>query len=81
MFGRKITLFSIMGFDIRIDLSWLIIVVLISWSLAVAVFPSRLEGQSEFVYWIMGIAGAAGLFASVTFHELSHSIVARRYGL
>lgn len=81
MFGKKITLFSIMGFDIRIDLSWLIIVVLISWSLAGAVFPSYLEGQSDIVYWIMGIAGAIGLFASVTFHELSHSIVARRFGL
>jgi Zn-dependent protease/CBS domain-containing protein len=29
----------------------------------------------------MGIAGAVGLFASIIFHELCHSLVARRYGL
>jgi len=29
----------------------------------------------------MGIAGALGLFVSIIFHELCHSLVARRYGL
>jgi len=29
----------------------------------------------------MGIAGAGGLFASIVFHELCHSLVARRFGL
>ncbi|MBD3422837.1 MAG: site-2 protease family protein, partial [Candidatus Latescibacteria bacterium] len=81
MFGRRITVFTIMGFDIRVDLSWIIIAAVISWSLATAVFPSYLENQSSMVYWIMGVLGAIGLFASVTFHELSHSVVARRFGL
>jgi len=29
----------------------------------------------------MGVAGALGLFGSIVFHELSHSLVARRYGM
>lgn len=29
----------------------------------------------------MGLAGAVGLFLSIVFHELCHSLVARRYGL
>jgi len=81
VFGKRINLFTIMGFTVRVDISWIIIAVLISWSLAGAVFPSYVEDQSKAVYWIMGIAGAIGLFASITFHELSHSVVARRFGL
>jgi len=32
-------------------------------------------------YWLMGGLGMIGLFASIIFHELCHSLVARRYGL
>jgi Zn-dependent protease len=81
MFGRKIKLLTILGFDIKIDISWLIIAGLISFSLAGSVFPAYAEGQSEITYWIMGVLGALGLFASVTFHELSHSLAARKFGL
>jgi len=33
------------------------------------------------MYWWMGITGAAGIFFSIVFHEFSHSLVARHYGL
>jgi Zn-dependent protease/predicted transcriptional regulator len=36
---------------------------------------------SRAVYWIMGFVGALGLFGSIIFHELSHSLVARRFGM
>jgi Zn-dependent protease len=81
MFGKRILLFKLLGFAVHIDLSWLIIAVLITWSLAVGLFPFMYEGLSAPTYWLMGIAGAAGLFLSIVFHELFHSLVARRFGL
>jgi Zn-dependent protease len=69
------------GFSVRIDLSWLVIMVLVVWSLAGGVFPSQYEGLHWTVYLAMGLVAAAGLFASIVFHELCHSLVARRYGL
>ena len=81
MFGKRVKLFTLVGFEVKIDVSWIIIAVLVVWSLAQGVFPRYLEGSSPTVYWLMGLAGAAGLFASIIFHELCHSLVARRFGM
>ena len=81
MFGRKITLFKLAGFTVRADVSWLVLAFLITWSLAVGVFPFYYKGVSQQAYWWMGVCGALGLFGSIVFHELCHSLVARRYGL
>jgi Zn-dependent protease/predicted transcriptional regulator len=81
MFGKRISLFKLLGFEVRIDLSWIIIAVLIVWSLSKGLFPIYFKDLSARAYWIMGITGALGLFLSIIFHELSHSLVARRYGM
>jgi Zn-dependent protease/CBS domain-containing protein len=81
MFGKRITLFKLLGFSVHIDMSWIIIAVLITWTLAQGFFPAQYQGFAQRTYWWMGIMGALGLFLSIIFHELSHSIVARRYGL
>jgi Zn-dependent protease/predicted transcriptional regulator len=81
MFGRKITIFKIAGFKVSIDLSWLLIFALVTWTLATGLFPKRVGGLPATTYWIMGVAGALGLFASVVLHELTHSLIARRFGL
>ena len=81
MSGRRFTLFKLLGFEVKIELSWLVLAALLTWSLASNVFPSNREGLSTAVYWWMGAAGTLGLFASVVFHELCHSLVARRFDL
>jgi Zn-dependent protease len=81
MFGRSVTLFKLFGFAVRMDLSWIFIAVMIVWSLSAGLFPERYPHLSSTVYLAMGVAGAFGLFLSIVFHELSHSLVARRFGI
>lgn len=81
MFGNRITLFKLFGFEVKIDISWLILAVLITFTLARGFFPHYYKGLSLLTYWWMGLSGALGFFASIIFHEFWHSFVARRYGL
>ena len=81
MFGKRIKLFRLFGFEVRIDLSWIIIAVLVAWSLAVGFFPFRYKNLSAQTYWAMGVVGAIGFFLSVIFHEIFHSLVARKFGI
>ena len=43
--------------------------------------PARYPHPVLDLYLVMGVAGALGLFLSIVFHELSHSLVARRFGI
>ena len=81
MLGNSVPLFRLLGFEVKLDFSWIFLAALVSWSLATGYFPQNLEGLSAGTYWWMAIAGAIGLFASIILHELSHSLVARQYGL
>jgi len=81
MFGRSITLFRLFGFQIQADISWLILAFLVTWSLATGYFPFTYFHLSTAQYWGMAVLGAVGLFASLVFHEMAHSLVARRFGI
>ena len=81
MFGKGVPIIKLFGFQVRIDASWLVLAVLITWSLASGFLPYRFPYLPQAVYWWMGAFGALGLFASIIFHELCHSLVARRFGL
>ncbi len=77
----SIHLGRIAGISIDINYSWLIILVLLTFSLATTWFPQTITGASALTYWILGLIAALLLFASVLAHELAHSFVARARGL
>ena len=81
MFGKRIKLFKLMGFEVGIDFSWIIIAILIAWSLSTGFFPFQYKDFSTRTYWMMGIVGAVGLFLSIIAHEFCHSLVARKSGM
>ncbi|MBD3222523.1 CBS domain-containing protein [bacterium] len=81
MFRKRVRLFTLHGFDVSLDPSWLLLALLVAWSLSTGFFPYRFGDLSTTAYWAMGIAGALGLFLSIVIHEFSHSVLARRSGM
>jgi Zn-dependent protease/CBS domain-containing protein len=73
-------LFRIAGIQVRADPSWLVIVLLIWWSLSAGYFPRAHPEAGAAASWAAGLLAALLFFASLLLHELSHSLVARRYG-
>jgi Zn-dependent protease/CBS domain-containing protein len=77
----SLRLFRIAGIDIGIHYTWILIFVLLSWSLAQGFFPQLYPGWGTITYWITGVVAALLLFVSVLIHELAHSLVARARGM
>jgi Zn-dependent protease len=70
----------VFGIELLIDTSWLVIFVLVTWSLT-SLFTAW---HPVWPAWTsFGVAAVAALlfFGSVLLHELAHSLVARAYGL
>lgn len=81
MFSNTIRLFNIDGFEIKLDPSWFLIAGLITWTLSTQYFPVTLPGLTGTAYLVLAIVAMLGFFGSLLLHELSHSVVARSYGV
>ncbi|RFA30536.1 peptidase M50 [Alkalilimnicola ehrlichii] len=79
--GRGIRLGRIAGIEVMLDWSLLIIFLLISFSLAVALFPVWHPDWGPLVSWATALAAAVLFLGSVLLHELSHALVGRQYGM
>lgn len=69
------------GVEIGVNWSWVVIFVLIAWSLAAVVFPEATPGMSTGAYVAMAAISSVLFFASLLLHELGHAVVARREGM
>jgi Zn-dependent protease/CBS domain-containing protein len=81
MVNRKYKLFRLFGFEVGVDPTWIVLALLVAWSLSTGYFPFKYQDLSPRQYWTMGIIGALGLFVSIVAHEFCHSLVARRSGM
>jgi Zn-dependent protease len=74
-FGR------IAGIEIGAHWTWLMVVALVVWSLAVSVFPAQNPDLAPAAYVLMALVAALLFFASLLAHELGHALQARRDGV
>lgn len=81
MLGRGIPIAKLFGIRVEVDLSWLLIFALVSWTLADRVFPEEYPDWSEGTAWGVGVVAALLLFGTVLLHELAHALVAKARGL
>ena len=81
MFRSSIKLFKIFGIEVGLNYSWFIIFALITYTLATSFFPTSLPDAGIAAYIVLGMITSILFFFSVLFHEMSHSLVARKNGI
>ncbi len=78
--GGSIRLGKLFNIEIDIDLSWLLIFGLVTWSLAQHYFTS-FQDWSPALRWGLAVVASLLFFISVLAHELAHSLVSKREGI
>jgi Zn-dependent protease/predicted transcriptional regulator len=76
--GSGILIGRVFGIPIYLHISWFIVFFLITFSLG-KLFESQHPHWTPQQRWGLGVVTSVLFFASVVFHELSHSLVAKHY--
>jgi len=74
-------LFTLFGIEVRLDFSVIFIFALIVYSLGTGIFPSWHPNWPGATIWTMAVLAGLLFFSSLLAHEMSHSLVARRFGI
>jgi Zn-dependent protease/CBS domain-containing protein len=69
------------GFDINVHWTWFLIFFLVTWTFATGVLEEFYSDWTAGRRWTVAAAISMVFFLSILLHEISHSIVARRYGI
>lgn len=69
------------GIEIGASWTWLIVVAIIMWSLATALFPATYPDLSGGTHLVMALVATVLFFASILLHELGHARRALREGV
>lgn len=78
---RSIRIGRLAGIPIGVQPLWMVIVVLITWSLGAVYYPDEVSGIAPLAAYGLGLLSALLLFASILLHELGHAVIARRHGV
>jgi Zn-dependent protease/predicted transcriptional regulator len=79
--GNSIRIGRIFGVQIGLHPSWFVIALIVTYTFAAGELPALYPDWSEGLYWVVGAVISVLLFGSVLAHELSHAVLARRFGL
>jgi Zn-dependent protease/CBS domain-containing protein len=80
MTNNGIRIAKLFGIKIRIDWSWLLILLLVVWNLAAAFSQIHPDWRLPFTI-LIAVSAALLFFLSVLLHELAHSLVAKAQGI
>ena len=78
--NRGIQIIKLFGIKIRMDWSWLLILLLVVWNLSATFNQVHSEWSLTFSI-VIGVIAAIIFFLSVMLHELAHSLVAKSQGI
>jgi Zn-dependent proteases len=81
MLKASIKLFKIFGIEIRLDYSWFIIFALLIYYFGFSYFPAFLPNLNKGFIAIITVITVLLFFFSILFHEVSHSVVAKKKGI
>ena len=79
MVRKSLSLGKLFGISVNVDLSWFLVVALLTWSFSVSYYPAEFPNWPTLEYWLIGAVTALLLFGCVLLHEFGHSFTALHF--